>query len=102
MLEGLLRPVSGRRPLELSSEVRQACAEALLQLATLEEGRDALWRLDAPNALKKGYEDEEHPGVMEALEQTARLFIENSLGDDADETPEQEVGCSMVPLGFQR
>ena len=63
--------------------VRAALAEAVLVLADDEEvGRPLLWRLDAPELLRQGYEDEEDAATCEALERTAEIFLAGAGGVD--------------------
>ncbi|GFR42528.1 hypothetical protein Agub_g3428, partial [Astrephomene gubernaculifera] len=75
LLRHMLRPISGQQPLEKEDTVRECMAEAVLVLAGSERGRDVLWEVGAPEALRKGYEDEQHPGVCVAMERTAELFL---------------------------
>jgi len=83
-LRAILKPVSGIPPKERSDDVRAAAAGAVAALAASSAGRDALWDVDAPNLLKKGYEDEEHVETCDAMERAANLFISNSAVDDED------------------
>lgn len=46
------RAVSGHR--EKDDTVREAMAESLAALASTKAGRDALWKVKAPEVLKKG------------------------------------------------
>lgn len=46
--------------------------------AETDAGRRALWQLDAPTKLRTGYETEEHPGVCEAMERIANIFLSSS------------------------
>lgn len=73
-------------------EVRAALAEAVLVLADDEEtGRPLLWRLDGPELLRQGYEDEEDAATCEALERTAEIFLAGSGGvDEIEEGAEGE------------
>lgn len=86
-LRHVLRPISGQQPLEKEDTVRECLAEAVLVLARTDKGRDALWEVGAPEALRKGYEDEQHPGVCAAMEQTAELFLANSTIDSGPAAP---------------
>ncbi|WIA33946.1 hypothetical protein OEZ86_007041 [Tetradesmus obliquus] len=63
---------SGKDP---DDAVREALAEAVAVLATADAGRKALWKVSAPELLRKAYEDEEHPGVCQAMEHAARCFM---------------------------
>lgn len=40
-----------------------------------ESGRRAFWSVNGPRILQVGYEDEEHPKVMEAYEQIGALVL---------------------------
>lgn len=69
--------------------VRAALAEAILVLADDEEvGRPKLWKLDAPELLRQGYEDEEDVDTCEALERTAEILLAGAGG--VDELGEEE------------
>ena len=72
--------------------VREALAEAVLSLAGTAPGRAALWRAGAPDALRLAYADEEGPGVCEAMEKTARLFLDNAGGVEEVEEEDGEGG----------
>lgn len=63
---------------ESNEHIREALAEAILYLAQSNKGRKALWDLDAPQLLRRGYEYEEHIATCEAMEQTAQLFLQDS------------------------
>mmetsp|Transcript_11925 Transcript_11925/g.22778 ORF Transcript_11925/g.22778 Transcript_11925/m.22778 type:complete len:235 (+) Transcript_11925:70-774(+) len=94
LLSTLLQPLSGTQPREHCVEVRQALAEAVQLLAATELGFDKLWTAGAPELLRAGYTDEEAPGVCEAMEATAELFMSHSLfdnGDDGEEVNEEAV-----------
>ncbi|PNH11428.1 hypothetical protein TSOC_001796 [Tetrabaena socialis] len=54
LLEHMLRPISGKEPLEKEETVRECMAESVLVLAGTATGRDALWEAGAPEALRKG------------------------------------------------
>ena len=71
--------------------VRAALAEAILVLADDDEiGRPLLWKLDAPELLRQGYEDEEDAATCEALERTAEVFLAGAGG--VDEVFDEEGG----------
>ncbi|GAB4814226.1 hypothetical protein N2152v2_001272 [Parachlorella kessleri] len=76
--------------------VREALAEAVLCLTRTQPGRKKLWQLQAPVLLQKGYEYEEHPGIMAVMEATAEIFLEDGLapgaGGDGDASGEQQQG----------
>jgi hypothetical protein len=82
LLPALLAPISGTG--EPCVEVRTALAEAVQCLAGTEKGFDALWAAGAPELLRKGYAEEEAPGVCEAMEATAELFMTHNMFDNAD------------------
>ncbi|KAF6255311.1 hypothetical protein COO60DRAFT_1641647 [Scenedesmus sp. NREL 46B-D3] len=63
---------AGRDP---DDSVREALAEAIAVLAATDAGRKELWKVSAPELLRKAYEDEEHPGVCQAMEHAARCFM---------------------------
>lgn len=81
--EKLLQPLSGRVPKEHDAQVRALVAETVLCIASYDAGRKALWKANAPELLRKGYEYEEDPAVCSAMEQTAEFFI--STAQDAQE-----------------
>mmetsp|Transcript_15920 Transcript_15920/g.44472 ORF Transcript_15920/g.44472 Transcript_15920/m.44472 type:complete len:105 (+) Transcript_15920:584-898(+) len=102
-----MHPISGEEPKELEDSVRQAVAEAILMLAAEEEGREALLEHDAHLVLKKGYEYEECPGVCDAMERTAAIFmtkgkVEPGEGEEgAPASEDHEVQCQVIPGGFR-
>jgi hypothetical protein len=51
----------------------------VLCLAQTEKGQLKLWEWKAPDLLKRGYEFEEDPGVCEAMERIAELFLQHGL-----------------------
>ena len=53
--------------------------------AQTEAGRAALWKVNAPTLLAKGYEYEEHPGVCQAMESAAEVFMANGGVTTEDE-----------------
>uniref|UniRef100_A0A7S0QSZ1 Protein HGH1 N-terminal domain-containing protein n=1 Tax=Pyramimonas obovata TaxID=1411642 RepID=A0A7S0QSZ1_9CHLO len=81
LLPAMLHPISGKDPREADEAVRQAVAEAVQLLAGSEEGFDQLWTAGAPELLRAGYVDEEGPGVCEAMESTAELFMTHNSDD---------------------
>lgn len=83
--EKLLQPVSGKMPKEHDGQVRTLVAETILCIASYDSGRKALWKANAPEVLRKGYEFEEDPAVCNAMEQTAEFFI--STAEGAEGTP---------------
>ena len=48
--------------------MRENAAVSISIVAQDDEGRQALFDIGAPDIVKKGYEFEENPGVMEAME----------------------------------
>ncbi|KAG2501293.1 hypothetical protein HYH03_001093 [Edaphochlamys debaryana] len=81
VIEHMLRPINGQPPLEKEDTVRECMAEAVAMLAGTAQGRDVLWDAGAPEALRKGYEDEHHPGVCTAMERAAELFLSHGSID---------------------
>lgn len=79
-------------------EAREALAEAVLCLARVDPARKALWRLDAPRLLQKGYELEEDPAVCAAMEATAELFLQDGF-EPGQEGPEH--GADGPILGLE-
>ena len=85
----LLRPISGSKlHVECCDTVRQACAEAVANLARSESGRAALVACEAPKVIKSGYDVEEHRETQEALELAAAQFLTHGV-----------VPLSMQPSG---
>ena len=77
-------PINGEAPKETEDSVRENIAVSISLLAETEEGRQALKDAGADDKLKKGYEYEEHPGTMEAMEATWRSFLGVQADDDED------------------
>lgn len=61
-------PINGVAPVEREPSVRENAALSIGIIAQDDDGRQALFDIGAPDIVKKGYEFEENPGVMEALE----------------------------------
>lgn len=100
----LLLPVAGKKiysvqdtskmPLELASalsierepiadpDIRVQALEAIYLLVLQEAGRRAFWSVNGPRILQVGYEDEEHPKVMEAYERIGALLLQGSGSSD--------------------
>ena len=81
-VRALLKPVSGSKSgmqIERCDAVRQSCAEAVAGLANCEKGRAALVQCDAPALIKAGYEKEEHPETLEAMEIAGEKFMRHGL-----------------------
>lgn len=109
MWPALLLPVSGNKvyneadtskmPLELASplsierepvadpEIRAQALEAIYLIVLQEGGRRAFWSVNGPRILQVGYEDEEHPKVMEAYEQVGALLVQDSGFEDSSAQP---------------
>ncbi|KAI5679048.1 hypothetical protein M9H77_09998 [Catharanthus roseus] len=105
----LLLPVAGNKiysqqdtskmPLELASalsierepvadpEIRIQALESIYLIVLQEGGRRAFWSVNGPRILQIGYEDEEHPKVMEAYEQVGALLIQESGFEDSSSQP---------------
>ena len=78
----LLSKVSGSKHpmnIERCEAVRQSCAEACAGLVNSEKGRAALVQCDAPRLMKDGYENEQHPETIEAMEIAAEKFLRFGL-----------------------
>ena len=69
--------------------VRESLAEAVYCLARADVTRKRLWQLNAVELLRKGYENEEHPVVCEALEGAAEFFLEDGFTPSAEEDIQQ-------------
>lgn len=63
----------------------------MLLAAQHPNGRAAMWTINAPEQLRKGYELEEDVGVCEAMEAAARLFMSGG-GTGAEEEEGEEDG----------
>ena len=87
----ILGVLAGIPKVEEDALVRENLAEAILCLAKVPEARKELWKADAPELLKKGYELEEDPGVCEAMEGIAEFFLQDGLQRD-DEDGEDGAG----------
>ncbi|MEW5302753.1 MAG: hypothetical protein WDW36_005502 [Sanguina aurantia] len=75
VLRAMLLPINGLEPKEQEPEVREAMALSIALLADTDDGRAALWKINAPETLRKGYELEEHTGVCRAMERAAEIFL---------------------------
>jgi hypothetical protein len=78
-------PINGEAPKQLVDSVREDCACAVASICRLEEGRKAVMAVGGHDSLRKGYEYEEHPGTMEAMEAAARMLMGVELDDGAKE-----------------
>lgn len=87
-------PINGVAPTETEASVRENLALSIGIIAQDDEGRKALFDVGAPDIVKKGYEYEEHPGVLEAMECIGRLFM--GVGEAADD---DEPVDSIVMMG---
>jgi hypothetical protein len=110
LLRSVLKPVAGlahpddrakASPVKDDDcDVRTALAEAVLALAATEEGRAALWSVQAPELLRLAYEDEEDPDVCTALEHAATLFLEGAGSvEEVEEEEGEEGGGKAAPAG---
>lgn len=77
-------------------DVRELLAEGIYCLAKSDIVRTKLWKMNAVDLLKKGYEDEENPVVCEALEGAAEFFLQDGLQQD------EEQGASPPPADAPR
>lgn len=50
----MLLPINGLEPKEQEPEVREAMALSIALLADTDDGRAALWKINAPETLRKG------------------------------------------------
>ncbi|CAI5945286.1 unnamed protein product [Closterium sp. NIES-64] len=75
-------PLSMERPPVTDAKLRADAADALFLIASEEAGRKALWSVHGARVLQVGYEDEEDPTVMEAMERVGSLMVQNSLTSD--------------------
>ncbi|CAI5506362.1 unnamed protein product [Closterium sp. Naga37s-1] len=66
-------PLSMERPPVTDGKLRADAADALFLIASEEAGRKALWSVHGARILQVGYEDEEDPTVMEAMERVGSL-----------------------------
>mmetsp|Transcript_16450 Transcript_16450/g.22739 ORF Transcript_16450/g.22739 Transcript_16450/m.22739 type:complete len:324 (+) Transcript_16450:44-1015(+) len=96
LIPEMLHPVSGRQPRELSTEVRQAMAEAVQLMAAHEDGFDRLWAAGAADLLREGYIDEEAPGVCHAMESIAEIFMTHNSFDGQRGESEEIVGSFEI------
>lgn len=65
-------------------------------------GRKALWKVNAPDVLKQGYEYEEDPDVCDAMEQATALFMSNGKVEESIEEIQEEGGeenVGMISMG---
>ncbi|CAI5972146.1 unnamed protein product [Closterium sp. NIES-65] len=66
-------PLSMERPPVTDAKLRADAADALFLISSEEAGRKALWAVHGARILQVGYEDEEDPTVMEAMERVGSL-----------------------------
>ncbi|CAI5499000.1 unnamed protein product [Closterium sp. Naga37s-1] len=76
-------PLSMERPPVSDAKLRADAADAIFLIASEEAGRKALWAVHGARILQVGYEDEEDPTVMEAMERVGSLMVRNSLSSDS-------------------
>lgn len=78
--------------------VRELLAEGVYCLTKSDIVRTKLWKMNAVDLLKKGYEDEENPVVCEALEGVAEFFLQDGLQqqDKEEEGKEQQQENTIV------
>lgn len=93
-------PLNGEQPLEKDEVVRENLAQCIALIAKTDEGVEALYGVDAQNILKRGFEFEEHPATMEAMEATARLFMKADQGDIAEGGSGEEEDDPNEPVGI--
>ena len=60
-------------------DVRELLAEGIYCLAKSDIVRTTLWKMNAVDLLKTGYEDEENPVVCEAMEGAAEFFLQDGV-----------------------
>lgn len=82
---------------EADASVRESLAEAVLCLARADVARKALWSVDAPTLLQKGYEEEENPTVCACMEATAELFLADGFQPPEAEGAEGETAATEEP-----
>lgn len=94
-------PINGEPPKERLDSVREDLATAAAFICRTEEGRKALMAVDGHEALKKGYEYEEHAGTMAAMEEAARALMGVQLEDGEGVADVQRAGTDggMVVMG---
>lgn len=98
ILKAVTQPLSGESSAAAADDTtREALSEAVLILASSDEGRKALWSINAPELLRKGYEGEENGSVCRSMERTAELFI--SGGSEIQEIDESEDKPETLTLG---
>ena len=83
---------TGASKKKAAEEVRELLAEGMYCLAKSDVVRAKLWRMNAVDLLKKGYEDEENVTVCEALEGCAEFFLQDGFEDGEGEESGEEGG----------
>ena len=78
-------------------DVRELLAEGMYCLAKSDIVRTKLWKMNAVELLKTGYEDEENPTVCEALEGAAEFFLQ-----DGCSSAEQNINESPAEDGLEK
>lgn len=85
-LTDMLSTLCGTVHAETDAIVRENLAEAIVCLAKVPTSRKHLWEANVPDLLRKGYEFEEHPGVCEAMEAAAELFLQDGFSLPPNDT----------------
>jgi hypothetical protein len=75
---------TGANKKKAEDDVREMLAEGIYCLAKSDVVRTKLWRMNAVDLLKKGYEDEENVTVCEALEGCAEFFLQDGFEEDEE------------------
>lgn len=84
---------------EVDESVRESLSEALLCLARADAARKALWALDAPTLLQKGYEWEENRAVCACMEATAELFLADGFQPAPEGDGEGDAAAAALEAG---
>lgn len=82
--------------------VRENVAQCIALMAKTDAGIAALYEVDAQNILKKGFEFEEHPETMAAMEAAARLFMkadQGSGGEEAEDDSDDDGPTGIIMMG---
>lgn len=86
---------TGANKKKAEDDVREMLAEGMYCLAKSDVVRTKLWRMNAVDLLKKGYEDEENVTVCEALEGCAEFFLQDGFEQDEDANEEKDTNTEQ-------
>lgn len=87
---------TGTSKTKAEDDVREILAEGMYCLAKSDIVRTKLWKMNAVDLLKKGYEDEENSVVCEALEAAAEFFLQDGLEQEENVKDETHTDTTLA------